>query len=324
MLYFNYREAIFFSILIPLIYGLLYPFSSNPIDIIVVFQRMFVIASIGLFTTLLNRNLIEIAIEKELAEQKEKEEHSRRIVETKMNKKLEIINKQLQRSNKDLEQFALIASHDLKVPIAKIILALQNLDREKFKNLDLETKTVIEMISKSTAQMNELISELLIYSQISESKTYNLIDFNNVLETVLENLSVFISEKGAKITSKALPRSQANEPLMISLFQNLIQNGIKFNKSPNPEIFIESEEQGDFIIFKIKDNGIGFIDESKKTLFTLFKRFENNEEYSGTGVGLSFCKKIVDQHNGKIWLESERDKGSTFFIELPKVITQDL
>ena len=317
VLYLNEKEAIFFAILIPFLYFCLLPFSSKHLDIIIVLQRSFVIAVIGLFIIALNRTFIKIAVEKEQLLVEEREEQKRREHETALNKKLEKVNKQLQRSNEDLEQFALIASHDLKAPVLKIILAIQLLFQDTETTFNTETKKSLETILSSANQMNELITDLLAYSKISEVKFLEQVDLRQSVEKAIENLSFYIQEKNAKVNSTHLPVIMANESLMISLFQNLIHNGLKFNKSSIPEVSINSYNEGDFVIISIKDNGIGILEESMKSLFVIFNRFELTNEFLGTGVGLAFCKKIVEKYDGTIWAESTRNEGSTFFIKIP-------
>ena len=319
-LYLDDTEALIVTFLIPILYGFLYPFSTVQLDIIVVLQRIVVLIFIGLFVVALNRNLVNIAVEKESEIKRREDEHEKRLLEEQMKQKLEEVNIQLKRSNTDLEKFAFIASHDLKAPLNKIMLGLQVINDKNKDLLDLETKRLITSILNSTSQMNKLITDLLTYSQVNETeKTMTSVNTSEIMQKIINNLSTLIEQKHAKIKYNNLPIIHGNESLIASLFQNLIQNGIKFNNSIIPEVIIHNEtDEHANIIFSIQDNGIGIKEEDKEIIFDMFQRIESSNIYPGSGIGLALCKKIVEIHAGKLWVESKENDGSTFFVKLPK------
>ena len=320
-LYLNDTEALCVIFLIPLLYGLLYPFSTIKLDLFVVLQRIVVLVFIGLFVVILNRNLVTIAVEKESEIKRRQDEHVKRLLEKEMKLKLEKVNTQLKRSNSDLEKFAFIASHDLKAPLNKILLNLQLINDKNYDKLDSETKNLISSILNSTSQMNNLITDLLNYSQTNETeKTMSSVNTSEIMQKIINNLTTLIEQKHAKIKYNNLPIIQGNESLITSLFQNLVQNGIKFNNSIKPEVIIHYErDEHSSIIFSIHDNGIGIKQENKEKIFDMFQRFESSNIYPGSGIGLALCKKIVEIHEGQIWVESNINEGSTFFVKLPQV-----
>ena len=320
-LYLNDTEALCVIFLIPLLYGLLYPFSTIKLDLFVVLQRIVVLVFIGLFVVILNRNLVTIAVEKESEIKRRQDEHVKRLLEKEMKLKLEKVNTQLKRSNSDLEKFAFIASHDLKAPLNKILLNLQLINDKNYDKLDSETKNLISSILNSTSQMNNLITDLLNYSQTNETeKTMSSVNTSEIMQKIINNLTTLIEQKHAKIKYNNLPIIKGNESLITSLFQNLVQNGIKFNNSIKPEVIIHYErDEHSSIIFSIHDNGIGIKQENKEKIFDMFQRFESSNIYPGSGIGLALCKKIVEIHEGQIWVESNINEGSTFFVKLPQV-----
>jgi len=318
VLYLDFNQAIIMSIVIPVIYALIYPFSTNTLSLVVVFQRTIVLIMIGVFVSALNRNLINIAIEREGAKRKATEEHEKRLHESELNLKLEELNKELKESNEELENFAFIASHDLRAPLSKIILSLQLLNEDSNVATNSETVNILNTGLKASVQMDALITDLLDYSKASGiEKAADYIKTSELLNKVITNLDNYVKDKHAKIIIKNDVNFRANEPLMISLFQNLVQNGIKFNKSEEPQITIESKPDDDSILFSVKDNGIGIKQEDVTNLFKMFQRLDDNDNYPGTGIGLALCKKIVDLHGGRIWVESTRGTGSIFYVKLP-------
>ncbi|MES2284671.1 MAG: PAS domain S-box protein [Bacteroidota bacterium] len=235
--------------------------------------------------------------------------------ETNLTKVLE----ELARSNQDLEQFAYIASHDLQEPLRTISSFVQLLDKKKSEKIDEETKEYLQFIMNATTKMKNLIKDLLDYSRVGKSIEFSTVDCNTILKTVIADMDAPIAESKAKITSAILPKVKGNEVQLKQLFQNLISNGIKFRrKNSIPEINITVEEKATEYVFAVKDNGIGIEERYVNKLFVLFQRLNSETEYSGTGIGLAICKKIVVMLGGKIWVESKLGEGSVFYFTLPK------
>ncbi len=226
----------------------------------------------------------------------------------------------LLRSNEDLEQFAYVASHDLKAPLRNIASFAQLLRRRHASQLDETGKEYLEFIFRGIRRFNDVIEDLLQYSRTSRASVeFEKVALNDVLDAVKERIANIINECHGSITYNGLPEVYANQSQMEQLFQNLISNALKFTPSGRkPEIKIEARPNGQYYLFEIKDNGIGIEKEFFDKIFTLFQRLHVDEEYDGTGLGLSICKKIVERHKGKIWVESDgKGKGASFFFTLP-------
>jgi light-regulated signal transduction histidine kinase (bacteriophytochrome) len=226
--------------------------------------------------------------------------------------------KELARSNTELEQFAYIASHDLQEPLRMVTSYLQLLEKRYSDKLDKDAKEFISYAVDGSNRMRSLIHSLLDYSRINRVKPFEIIDVNLLLKEVLENLSTSIKENNATIKIGDLPKINGDPILINQLFQNLIQNAVKFRNTRNPEIDISCKEEKDEYLFSVKDNGIGIQKEYIDKIFVIFKRLHSKEEYPGTGMGLAICKKIVERHGGKIWVESDFGKGSTFYFTIKK------
>lgn len=226
--------------------------------------------------------------------------------------------KELARSNIELEQFAYIASHDLQEPLRMVTSYLQLLENRYKDKLDQDAKDFIAFAVDGSNRMRSLIHSLLEYSRINRVKAFETVDLNLLLKQVLENLSASIKENNATIKIGDLPKINGDPVLINQLFQNLIQNAIKFRDARTPEIDISCKEEKDEYLFSVKDNGIGIQKEYIDKIFIIFKRLHSKEEYPGTGMGLAICKKIVERHGGKIWVESEFGKGSTFYFTIKK------
>jgi PAS domain S-box-containing protein len=226
--------------------------------------------------------------------------------------------KELARSNTELEQFAYIASHDLQEPLRMVTSYLQLLESRYKDKLDQDAKDFISFAVDGSNRMRSLIHSLLEYSRINRVKAFEIIDVNLLLKEVLENLSTSIKENKATIKIEDLPKINGDPILINQLFQNLIQNAIKFRNTRNPQIDISCKEEKDEYLFSVKDNGIGIQKEYIDKIFIIFKRLHSKGEYPGTGMGLAICKKIVERHGGKIWVESDFGKGSTFYFTIKK------
>lgn len=238
-------------------------------------------------------------------------------VEAKEN--LKVLNEQLVASNKELEQFAYVASHDLQEPLRMVSSFMQLLDKKYKPQLDDTAKQYIHFAVDGAERMKVLILDLLAFSRIGTEKQLNeSVDINKVIDEVKLNFVALIKDNAIKINSMALPVIQANKMQMVQLFQNLIGNAIKYRGERMPEIDIGCTAEAGKYNFYVKDNGIGIDSKYFEKIFIIFQRLHNKSEYSGTGVGLSICKKIVEKHGGTITLQSQLGKGSTFNFSIPK------
>lgn len=234
-------------------------------------------------------------------------------------KKVEIANNDLASANKELEQFAYVASHDLQEPLRTISNFALLLEEKYLGKADEEMEQYLKFIVGAASKMQNLIKGLLDFSRIGRNISFATIDCNHLLKEVIENLGASIEESNANITTSVLPVVMGNEIELKQLFQNLLSNSIKFRKKNTaPEISIAVEEKNMNYIFSIQDNGIGIEKKYREKIFIIFQRLHNASEYSGTGIGLATCKKIVALHNGKIWVESKLGEGSTFHFTIPK------
>jgi len=237
-------------------------------------------------------------------------------------KQIETNNVVLSRANEDLAQFAHVASHDLKEPL-RMITNYSQLVNRKFKEADAvkeeEVGEYLNYINEGAIRMNNLINDLLELSQV-DNKDLQIenIDSNTLVELAELNLKGSLEEKNVELKVDDLPEVKVDKTQMVQLFQNLIGNGIKYNESEKPKIEIASEVNGSYVLFSISDNGIGIEPQYQDRIFTIFQRLHGKGEYGGTGIGLSICKKIVERHNGQIWVESDGKSGSVFKFKLPK------
>ncbi|MBC7474007.1 MAG: PAS domain S-box protein [Candidatus Sericytochromatia bacterium] len=228
---------------------------------------------------------------------------------------LEYKNVELERSNTSLIEFSYVVSHDLKEPLR---LILDNLNTLSDKNyLDNKVTNLIKNTFDTANRMKQFISDLLTYSMADIHGELDFNDCNQIVDQVIKNLKLSIDESHVNITYKSLPNIEADAVRLEQLFQNLISNAIKYNKNPSPEIHIGVEFKNGQFVFSVSDNGIGILLENKDLIFNLFSRLHSPKEYSGTGIGLAVCKKIVEYYNGKIWVDSVPQKGSVFYFTLP-------
>ena len=239
-------------------------------------------------------------------------------------RELEIANKNLIRSNEDLEKFAYIASHDLQEPLRMISSFTQLLARRYRNQLDQDADEFIDYIVNGTQRMKQLINDLLDFSRVkTRGKPFIETSLDIILASVKQNLMRIIKENTAQITHDPLPAVAVDPSQLSHVLQNLIANGIKFRSQEIPHIHISAKKQESDYIISVKDNGIGIEPEYFDTIFIIFKRLHSISEYPGTGIGLAISKRIVERHGGKIWVESEPGKGSTFYFSLPGVIPND-
>jgi signal transduction histidine kinase len=224
----------------------------------------------------------------------------------------------LARSNRELEHFAYIASHDLQEPLRMIASFLQLLSMEYDEKIDQEGKEYIKFAVDGAIRMKSLIEDLLTYSRVeSKGKAFVPTDMEEVFERVLLDLNQNIKESGASVTHDPLPTLKADSLQMMQLLQNLIRNGIKFHGEETPRIHVSARRKDEEWLFSVKDNGIGIEPQYQERIFIIFQRLHTRDEYSGTGIGLAICKRIVERHGGRIWVQSELGKGATFFFTIP-------
>ena len=234
------------------------------------------------------------------------------------NARLQRTTAELVRSNQDLEQFAYVSSHDLQEPLRMVTGFMQLLEKEYRGKLDSQADEYIRYAADGAKRMQQLIDDLLAYSRVG-SKARNLAPTatEQVLNEALANLRVRIGESEAEIVRGPLPTVLADGPQLVQVFQNLISNAIKFRGKDTPKISVEARRDGASWVFSVKDNGIGIEPEFQEKVFMIFKRLHTKEKYPGTGIGLAVCKKIVERHRGRIWVESGPGQGSTFCFSLP-------
>jgi light-regulated signal transduction histidine kinase (bacteriophytochrome) len=220
----------------------------------------------------------------------------------------------LARSNAELQQFAYIASHDLQEPLRMVTSYLQLLERRYSDKLDGDAHEFIQFAVDGAIRMKTLINDLLTYSRIDTAgKEFGPTDMNSVMRRVMRNLGVSITEAGAVITYGNLPTIWADRVQMDQLMQNLLDNAIKYHGNETPRVEVSVTRKGGNWLFSVRDNGVGVPSNLRERIFLMFQRGFTQEEYEGTGIGLAISKKIVERHGGRIWVESEEGKGSTFF-----------
>lgn len=232
---------------------------------------------------------------------------------------LELKNKELELKNKELEQFAYVASHDMQEPLRTTSSFVELLQRQYQGKLDEKADKYLAFIAQSSDRMKILIKDLLDYSRIGRKKEIMRVDCNLMLNEVVADLGKAISEANVKIKADELPVINGYPTEMKQLFQNLIMNAIKFSKKDiPPEINISVQEKGRYWEFAFSDNGIGIEEEHQERIFIIFQRLHTRNEYKGSGIGLAHCKKIVELHGGKIWIESKPGEGTTFYFTILK------
>ncbi|MFB6153359.1 MAG: histidine kinase N-terminal 7TM domain-containing protein [Halodesulfurarchaeum sp.] len=227
---------------------------------------------------------------------------------------------ELERSNEDLEQFAYVASHDLQEPLRTVSNYLELLERRYGDELDEDADDFIEFAVNGAERMREMIRALLEYSRVdTRGEPLTTTDMRTVYEKASQNLRVSIEESDATITADELPMVKGDEHQLVQLLQNLLDNAVKYAGDSEPRVHISAEQTDGQWVIAVEDNGIGMTAEETERVFQIFERLHGRESYSGTGIGLAMCRKIVDRHGGDIWLDSEQGEGSTFSFTLPAV-----
>jgi PAS domain S-box-containing protein len=221
------------------------------------------------------------------------------------------------RSNAELEQFAYVASHDLQEPLRAVATFAQLLDRRYGEHIGADGKGTIERVTAAVQRMQTLIRDLLAYSRLDTRKSdFRVTDCEVVLHDALDNLQTAITETGARVTHDPLPTLVADASQLRQLLQNLIGNALKFHGQRHPEVHIAATRMPAAWLFRVSDNGIGIDAEYFERIFVIFQRLHGQRAYPGTGVGLAICKKIVERHGGRIWVESKPGAGATFSFTL--------
>ena len=236
---------------------------------------------------------------------------------------LQQAHEELKRSNAELEQFAYVASHDLQEPLRMVASYTQLLGRRYDARLDQDAREFMSYIVDGATRMKQLIEDLLEYSRVGTKRAeFKPVACEAALRRALFNLRAAIEEGGAAVTHDALPTLAADEVQLGQLFQNLIGNSLKFRSASVPRIHVAVTEGPGEFTFEVRDNGIGIEQQYYERIFMVFQRLHNKGEYPGTGIGLAICKKVVERHGGRIWVESRPGAGSSFYFTLPKQKTE--
>ena len=240
------------------------------------------------------------------------------LTQKKAEEELKQLAGELKRSNEDLNRFASAAAHDLQEPLRGIEGFIKLLEKRYKGKLDEKADEYIDYVVDDVMRMQMLIKDLLQYSRVSaKGKVFSPVNCSVVIEQALSNLRSAIEESGAAVTYDLLPTVMGDEAQLIRLFQNLIVNAIKFRSLEPLKIHVSAKREGNEWIFSVRDTGIGIDPKQAERIFVIFQRLHTRQDYPGTGIGLAICKRIVERHGGRIWVESEPGNGSKFFFALP-------
>jgi hypothetical protein len=235
---------------------------------------------------------------------------------------LQLTAEEVKRSNRDLEQFAYIASHDLHEPLRAVDGYVKLLQRRFPQNVDPKALEYINGAVEGAGRMERLINDLLAFSRVgTHGGAFSPANLDAILDEALHNLQAGIKSAQVKVTRDALPMLTVDATQMMQLFQNLIGNAIKFRSGRPPEIHVGARKEPGRWVFSVRDNGIGIEPQYFERIFQIFQRLHTRKYYPGTGIGLAICKKMVERHHGDIWVESQPGQGSTFFFSLPETST---
>ncbi len=225
----------------------------------------------------------------------------------------------LTRTNAELERFVHVASHDLQEPVRTVVSFTQLLERQLGDRLTPDDRPILEYIVNGAHRMSDLLHDLLSYSRLTgQDRRHGPVDLNDVLTAARDNILAAIQERGAEIRIDPLPRIHGDRVQLIGLFQNLLSNAVKFTAPDvTPSIHVFAEAEGEFWRISVADNGIGIAPDYFDQIFVIFQRLHAGPAYPGTGIGLAVCKRIVEQHGGRIWVDSAEGHGATFHVTLP-------
>lgn len=233
---------------------------------------------------------------------------------------LEKLNSDLVVKNRELERFTSIASHDLQEPLRTIGNMAHLISKKYSKNFDDQGKRILDYVTSATSRMTNLIKGLLDFSRIGTKRDTHRVDCQALVNNIVLDLDSTLKSRKGTVKVNELPAVYGSSVELRMLFQNLISNGLKFTKEDTlPVVELSAKENSSNVEFCVKDNGIGIDNEDYEKIFYIFQRLNPTENYEGTGLGLAYCRKIVELHGGKIWIESEKDVGSTFHFTLPKI-----
>jgi PAS domain S-box-containing protein len=226
---------------------------------------------------------------------------------------------ELRRANDDLQQFAYSASHDLQEPIRNVVVYSEIVAKRYHDQLDADGRQFLEFLREGGRRLATLINDLLAYTRAGVVEgNAQTVDSSAVLEQTLANLTEAIRESGATVTHDPLPPVDIGESHLQLVFQNLLSNAIKYRTEEAPQIHVSAAQQGNDVVFSVRDNGIGIDPQYKEKIFGVFKRLHRDQKYSGTGIGLAICQRVVERYGGRIWVESTPGRGAAFFFTLPK------
>ena len=231
---------------------------------------------------------------------------------------LEQSNRAVQRANDELRQFASIVAHDLSEPLRTVTNYVQLLAQQSQGKLDTTAQEYLQFAVDGSQRMHQLIADLLAFTRIdNQEQPFAPVDCEALLARTLSDLHMAVADSGAEVTHSALPVVQGDNTRLGQVFQNLIGNALKFRGTAPPRIHISAQREGQQWRFAVRDNGIGIAPAQSDRIFQVFQRLHTRREYAGTGMGLAICKKIVERHGGRIWVESELGQGATFVFTLP-------
>jgi two-component system, sensor histidine kinase and response regulator len=270
---------------------------------------------------LLRENAVRRRVEQELRLSEEKLRDLNTVLEKRVAERsaaAEEKARELARSNGELQQFVHAASHDLKEPLRTITSYVQLLQRNYKSKLGPDSEEFVHFVVEGTRRLQQLIDDLLSYTQLdAHNQDPQTVDLSQSLRAALNNLKMSILESRAQISQDPLPVIQGHPAHMILLFQNLVGNALKFHGLQPPQIHVSARREKDQWVIGVADNGIGIHPKYFEKLFVVFQRLHTRDEYPGTGIGLALCRKIVEERGGRIWVESEVGKGSTFYFAVP-------
>jgi len=247
-----------------------------------------------------------IAVLRDITERKQREEELQRLMEN------------LERSNRELDDYTYAVSHDLKAPLRTIGSFASFLLEDYSEKIDEVGKGYILRMHSASLRMTELIDDLLLISRVGRTDiNIEFFDMNAIISEIIDDNKSMLNDKNGKIIAGELPSIQTQKVWVKQIFANLVNNGLKFNESSNPTVWIECEEKEDHYLFSVKDNGIGIEKKYNEKIFKMFQRLHTSEEYPGTGAGLTLVKKVLESFGGSIRLESKVGKGTVFYITIP-------